>query len=67
LHFQVDLSIAHRFARCWIFLAEQLFKLTSIRWWADHKGGIVVKAAIGGQNMQMGIKILKIAKALHVF
>ncbi|KKL89524.1 hypothetical protein LCGC14_1913860, partial [marine sediment metagenome] len=25
--------------------------------------GIVVKAAIGGENMQMGIKILKIAKS----
>jgi hypothetical protein len=33
------------------FLAKQLFKLTGIRRWTDHKGGIVVKAAIGGQHM----------------
>ena len=33
------------------FIAKQLFKLTGIRWWAYLEGGIVVKAAIGGQNM----------------
>jgi hypothetical protein len=33
------------------FIAKQLFKLTSIRRWAYHEGGIVVKAAICGENM----------------
>jgi len=33
------------------FIAKQLFKLTGIRRWANYEGGIVVKAAIGGQNM----------------
>ena len=40
------------------FIAKQLFKLTSIRRRAGHEGGIFVKAAIGGQYMQMWIKIL---------
>ena len=31
-------------------------KLTGIRRWAYHEGGIVVKAAICGENMQMGMK-----------
>ena len=46
------------------FIAKQLFKLTGIRRWADPEGGMVVKAAIGGQHMQMGIEILKINKTL---
>ena len=37
------------------FTAEQLFKLTGIRRWAYHEGGIVVKAAICGENMQVGM------------
>ena len=41
------------------FMAKQIFKLNGIGRWAYHEGGIVVKAAIGGQNMQVGMKILK--------
>ncbi len=37
------------------FITKQLFKFTGIRRWAYHEGGIVVKAAIGGENMQMGM------------
>ncbi len=33
------------------FMAKQLFKITSIGRWAYHEGVIVVKAAIGGENM----------------
>ena len=47
------------------FIAKQLFKLTGIRWWVYHQGGIVVKAAIFEGNVQMGMKILEITKALH--
>jgi hypothetical protein len=32
-------------------IAKQLFKITGIRRWADHECVIVVKAAIGGENM----------------
>jgi hypothetical protein len=32
-------------------MAKQLFKITSIGRWAYHEGVIVVKAAIGGENM----------------
>jgi|GEM_PF-6191780 len=46
------------------FIANQLFKRTGIRRWADPEGGIIVEAAIGGQHMQMGIKIMKISKTL---
>ena len=42
------------------FIAEQLFKLNGIRWWAYHEGVIVVKAAIGVENMRMRMKILEI-------
>lgn len=42
------------------FMAKQLFKITSIGRWAYHEGVIVVKAAIGGENMSMRMKILKI-------
>ena len=42
------------------FIAEQLFKLNGIRWWAYHDGVIVVKAAIGGENIQMRMIILEI-------
>jgi hypothetical protein len=33
------------------FIAKQLFKPNGIRRRVYHEGGIVVKAAIGGQNM----------------
>ena len=45
-------------------MAKQLFKCTGVRWWAYPEGGTVVKAAIGGQYMQVGIIILKITKTL---
>jgi len=45
-------------------MAKQIFKLNSIGRWAYHEGGIVVKAAIGGQSMLMWMKILKVTKTL---
>jgi len=47
------------------FIAEQLFKLNGIRWWAYQKGVVVVKAAIGAENMKMRMKILKVTKTLN--
>ena len=44
------------------FIAEQCFQLSCIWQWADRECVVIVEAAIGGNNMQMRIEDLKIAK-----
>lgn len=39
------------------FLPEKFFKLVRFGGRTDHESAVVVKASIGGQNMQMGMEI----------
>jgi len=45
--------------------AKQLFKVGGFGGRANHKGALIVKAAIGRQNMQVWMEILEVAKTLH--
>ncbi len=65
LHYDDIRNFAFGFEHFEHFIAEQLFKLNGIRWRAYHEGVIIVKAAIGAENMKMRMKILKIAKRLN--
>jgi hypothetical protein len=62
--FVVNIDFSFRFQHFKNFMAKQLFKRTGIRRWAYPEGGIVVKSAIGGQHVQMGIEFLEITKTL---
>jgi hypothetical protein len=45
------IDCSFRFKHFEHFMAKQIFKLNGIGRWAYHEGGLVVKAAIGGQGM----------------
>ena len=47
------------------FIAKRFFKVLGLRRGISLERTVAIKAAIGGQNMQVGMKILKIAKRLH--
>jgi hypothetical protein len=44
------------------FIAKRLFKVLGLRRGISLERTVAIKAAIGGQNMQVGMKFLKIAK-----